>query len=211
MKNTTAAKKNEKKSNMYLMDENGDMVNVKYIDPTEIVKHNKIESIMQRVEKAQNDLITLKKELFNEVRTHLDDIAEEYGEKWKGNAKLYNFSKTKCVEFSINQLLEFDEKLQIAKQKIDKVIETFSEGAREELKTIIKKAFKLDQAKVDVKQVRQLTKYVFDNEDWKEAVLLINQSLTVKGTKEYLNFSKRENPRDQWQSISLNFSTLPVK
>ena len=193
----------------HLVDDEGEEVNVKYIDKNILKRHFAVESIMERVMTAQQELKTLKSELFAEVKAYLDTVSESYGENWKGNARLYNFDKTKEVEIAVHRGIRFDERLSIAKTKIDDCLKRWSGTANEQLRMIVLRAFNVDKkGNVDVKQILQLKQFRFEDAVWQEAMKIIDDSITTYGTKEYLLFSMRDNPRADFKPITLNFSSL---
>jgi len=194
-----------------LVDDEGVVCPVKYIDKKVLARHYTVEKIIERVEEAQHNLKSLKKQLFTEVKGYLDTMADEYGEDWKGNARLYNFDKTKEVEMSIYRAIRFDERLNVAKSKIDNCLKRWSNSATDELKVIVMRAFNVDKkGNVDVRQILGLKQFRFDDPVWREAMDIIDESITTTNSKEYLVFATRDNPRGQFKSISLNFSTLEV-
>ena len=54
--------------------------------------------------------------------------ADKYDEEWEGNATIYNFSKDKQIDIKISKHITFNEKLQIAKKKIDACLATWKKG-----------------------------------------------------------------------------------
>jgi hypothetical protein len=192
-----------------LVDEEGNKVPAKYIDPVVLERHELVEGVISKVREAEETLKKLKKELFEAVQNHLDKTADVYGENWKGNASLMNFGKTRQVDLKISKMISFDERLNIAKTKIDDCLNRWSNNAKHELKTLVLKAFNVDKkGNVDSKQILSLRQYKFDDPVWKEAMSIIDEALTTVGTREYMNFSERADSRSDWKKISLNFSAL---
>ena len=56
----------------------------------------------------------------------------------------------------------------------------------------------------------ELKQFQFEDVVWKEAIDIIDQSLMVIGSKEYLTFSMRDNPRADFKPITLNFSSIDM-
>ena len=192
-----------------LVDDEGLECPVKYIDKSVLARHFVVERAIAKVQKAQEELKALKKELMAEVKTYLEGVATEYGENWKGNAKLMNFDKTKEIEISVHRNIMFDERLNIAKAKIDNCLKRWSGSATDELRAIVLRAFHVDKkGNVDVRQILGLKSFRFDDPVWQEAIEIIDESITTTSSKEYLVFSVRDNPRGQFRTVSLNFSTL---
>lgn len=201
-----------KKNSIVLTDEEGNKIPAKYIDAIELKRHGLVEGIIAQVIEAEAGLKELKKQLYHEVQKYLKTVASTYGENWKGNAQLLNFDKTKSVDLQINKVIAFDERLQIAKQKIDECLNKWATNARAELKTLVTKAFNVDKkGNVDTKQILELRKFKFDDPTWCEAMDIIDLAITTVGSKEYLNFRIRDNSRDEWRKIILNFASLEVE
>lgn len=200
-----------KKTTTVLVDEDGHKIPVKYIDPIEVERHELVEEIIQHVKEAEILLMSLKQIFYYEISNYLDKVADNYGENWKGNASLMNFNKTMGVDLQINKVLAFDERLNVAKQKIDDCLNRWSVNAKAELKTLVMKAFNVDKkGNVDTKQILALRKFKFEDPTWCEAMEIIDQAVTTIGSKEYINFKVRDSSRDPWRRISLNFATMEV-
>jgi hypothetical protein len=194
-----------------LIDDEGLECPVKYIDKKVLARHNVVETVVKKAMRAQKDLIALKQEMFTEVKGYLDMVASEHGEDWIGNARLFNFDKTMEIDMSIHRSIRFDERLNVAKAKIDDCLKRWSKSSSEELRMIVLRAFNVDKkGNVDVKQILGLKQFQFDDPVWKEAMDIIDQSITTTSSKEYLVFHVRDNPRGRFKSISLNFSNLEI-
>lgn len=204
--------KAKKNNNMMLIDEDGYQVPAKYIDPIELERHGLIEDIIAQVEEAEKGLQALKQNLYQEISKYLEKVAESYGENWKGNASLVNFDKTKAVDLQINKVIAFDERLNVAKTKIDDCLNRWASNAKAELKTLVMKAFNVDKkGNVDTKQILALRKFKFDDPVWCEAMDIIDTAITTIGSKEYISFKVRDTSRDEWRKIILNFASMEVE
>jgi hypothetical protein len=203
--------RDRKKSGAELVDSEGRSIPVKFIDKVLLSRHDLVECVLEQVLEHESILKALKRELFEVVQEHLDRTAEQYGENWQGNARLWNFDKSKQVEIAVKKQITFDERLNVAKSKIDSCMKRWSSNARKELQTLVMEAFKVDKkGNVDVKQILSLKNYQFDDAEWREAMDIISDALTVYGSKEYMNFAVRDKVDGKWQSISLNFSALSL-
>jgi len=195
-----------------LISERGTEIQTKYIDKAILRRHMLVESIFENVEALRQDMIAVKKCLFEEIEKYLEETAISYGEYWQGNASLMNFDKTKKVSLKNSKIMKFDERLNIAKSKIDKFISSRSEGIDDMLRELIMSAFNVDkQGNVDVSMIVSLKQHKFPDPLWQEAMQIIDAALMVDYTKKYLNFEKRGSSKEQaWESIVLTFAVLPV-
>ena len=202
------AKKVKKNGKTCWIDPSGDAIPTKYISSEDKKKDALVEKIVKKSLDLQNKIQKIKNEISEDVQKYLDDVSDKYSEKWKGNAELKNFAADKMVAVQISEIINFDEKLQIAKTKIDKCLERWSENSDENLALIVKKAFKTDKkGQLNKKMILALRQYKIKDKQWNEAMDLISASVKVENTKTYYNIKLR-NEKGEFESIKLNFSDL---
>lgn len=73
-----------------------------------------------------------------------------------GSVTLKSFNGTKEVQIQIPKQISFDQRLVLAKQKIDEYLDKKTEGADAEIRILITRAFDVKNGKVDVKQILNL-------------------------------------------------------
>lgn len=192
----------------YWRDAEGMLVPEKYIPLNEKKRDQMVEIVIKKVKLLQKTIKDAKKEIAKIVREYLNQIANEYDENWQGNTKLYNFTRDKEVEVKISKKIAFDEKLQIAKQKIDKCIMKWSQASDKRIVAIVNNAFKVDKTgNVDVKMILSLRKLKINDTDWKQAMDLISDAVIIQFTKRYFNFREKKD-EGRFEPIVLNFSHL---
>ena len=198
----------KKGKTVYWKDAEGALVPVQYIPKDERDADRMVSKIMGKVISFREKMKKFKSELEAEISKYLTETAKKYGEEWEGNATIYDFGKNRQIEIKVSKHFVFNEKLQLAKQKIDKCIMDWSENSNKKLIALVNKAFKVDKkGNLDAKRILELKSLEIKDKDWKEAMQLIEESMTVDSTKIYYNFRiKDEN--GQWKSIPLNFSSL---
>ena len=116
-----------------------------YVSQNNRKRDNAVKKIFTRVHRINNLIRKEKEEITKIVNDYLEGVAQEYNEKWKGNTTLYDFSNVQKIEISISERVDFNEKLQIAKAKIDKCINSWSKGGSQKVKLLIDRAFKVDK------------------------------------------------------------------
>jgi len=205
------AKKDEKGN---WIDGRGNAVPVRYIDVVDRKRDQVVEKIIKMAEQEEKRLRKLKKMVFDEVKKFIEYSAKTSGVKvggMKGNIQLTNFSGDKRVEITIQDKLDFDERLQQAKQLIDELLIEWSVGAREELKLLVNKAFNVDKkGRVNVKEILGLRKLKIRNKKWQKAMELIDEARTVLSTKAYVRFTKK-NAHGEWNSILLDMAAVKIE
>lgn len=143
-----------------------------------------------------------------EISDFLADTAKRQGEEWAGGTTLYNFSMDEAVAIKIAKKWTFDEKLNLAKTKIDKCITLWGDGSNAKLVALVNRAFDVDsKGEVDAKQIIGLRQFNFDDPLWIEAMELIADAQKVQSTKTYFYFQSAGED-GKMRSITLDFAAL---
>ena len=183
------AKEIGKGKNVMWVDPDGIEVPVKYIAKDEQERNEAVTTAFEVISKLEKDLEVARDKVFGLVNGYLNSIAARYGEKWQGNTEIRDFSHSCKIDIQNSKRLSFDEKLQVAKTKIDECVKLWSAKTDGKIKLIIDKAFSTDkQGNIDTKLVLGLRNIKIDDELWMEAMQLIADSVTVTGTKQYMRF-----------------------
>jgi hypothetical protein len=183
-------------------------VPIRYIDKDDQNRDKLVTDIFGDVYVFVSDLSSFKVKLAQMVDAYLDSLAGKHNEKWKGNAVIMDFAEKHRIDVSISDKISFDNKLQIAKSKIDTYIKSLVKNAGKEIVMLINKAFNVDKkGNVDVKQILSLRSLKIEHPEWQEAMDLISEAIRIDSTKRYFNFKEKQED-GSWKSITLNFSAL---
>ena len=94
---------------------------------------------------------------------------------------------------AVNDTLQFNEKLQVAKTLIDNCITRWSEGSRPEIKTLVDDAFQVDkQGNISTGRILGLRRLAIADPEWAEAMQAITDSMQVVSSKTYMRFYERQ-------------------
>jgi len=198
--------KNNRKT--FWLDSEGDPVPIKFISEHDQTKDALIESLHAEALVLHQNLAGFKAKALSMIDEYLQSVAASYNENWKGNATIYNFTGDKAIEIKISNKLAFDERLNVAKHKIDEYLLSLVKNSGKEIIALVTKAFKVDaKGNVDVKQIISLKQHKFDHPLWKEAMAIIDEALRVEATRRYIVF-KQKDESGSWISITLNFSAM---
>ncbi len=190
------------------VDPDGVAVPVKYIDPVVQNRDKVVSNAVAKAKKLQAEIKKVKQELSDEIERYLNETAGEYGENWQGNAQLFDFGADNQVTVKVSKIIGFDERLQVAKTKVDECIKSWSKGASDKIIALVNNAFNVDEkGKLDVKKILGLRQLKIDDPQWQEAMDIISDSVKTVRTKTYLSFSER-NEAGEYKQIVLNFSSL---
>ncbi|MDD3535384.1 MAG: DUF3164 family protein [Candidatus Cloacimonetes bacterium] len=193
----------------YWIDGEGLKVPVKHVSVEDKLRDGVVTGLVERVMKLQGIIKSEKEAIEEEILKYLGEAAKRHGEEWVGGATLSSFSMEEEVVVKVQKRFTFDEKLQIAKTKIDQCIENWSGNANSKLVALVNRAFRVDQkGEVDTKQIMGLRTLAIDDQLWKEAMDLISDSMKVQSTKVYFYFRKANDTDGKLETIPLDFSSL---
>ena len=203
----------EKEENMakqkVLKDASGREYSAKILDPQIVMRDSLVSRVVGRAERLHDKITYEKEKMATEIEKYLQKTAEQYGENWKGNAELVSFDGKFKVEVRNRERIEFDEKLQIAKQKIDDFLKRWTEDSNVNLQAVINEAFQVDKkGEIAKHRILALRKYNIKDKNWKQAMDIIDEAIQVTSTKQYIAFYKRKSTNGPFELISLNFSAI---
>lgn len=193
----------------------GDDVAVDLIPEWDLKRHRVVESIFDKIEKLHDEMERVSAEINAEIDKYLAGVvrkAKAGKEEIRGNLDLSNYSQTKQVKIVVNDFFSFDERLNLAKLKIDSCIKRWSEGENSAnaryMKTIVSEAFNVDKkGAISKTQLFRLLKVNIADREWVDAQKLIRDSMSLVESKKYKNFRVKQ-PGRKWESLNLNFSTF---
>lgn len=192
------------------IDASGNAIPAKYIDPVDKKRDQLVEKEIRQALLMQERLGKFKAAILADIAKYLQWLAERNGEEALspgGNYQLTNFSGNRRVQIKVNKVIEFDERLQLAKQKIDDCLERWSQGANDNLKAVVFDAFKVDRkGNVDTKRILGLRKLQIKDRAWLAAMDLITEAITITGTRSYLMFQVRPNKEAEWEALRLDLA-----
>lgn len=192
------------------IDAKGDPIPVKYVDPVAKKRDVMVEKLHRLALQEQERLRKLKELVRHDIARYLDWLATTNGEEALnpgGNYNLDNFSGNMRISVKVNKVIAFDERLQLAKQKIDRCAAEWSVGAHENLQVVVSHAFIQDKkGNVDTSRILGLRTWKIKDPEWQAAMDLITEAITITGTREYLIFQVKGNTESEWQTIRLDLA-----
>ena len=196
----------------FLEDAQGRLVPISAIKPIDLKRHEAVTSIMTDTFKERDRLIEFKKSIWLRVQDFLAESAKDSGAKKyggaKGNVTLTSFDGKFKVMVAVNDTIQFNEKLQVAKQLIDKCIASWSEGANENLRAIVDDAFNVGKSGlVSTSRVLGLRRLNIKDPTWKKAMDAITESMQVASSKTYMRFYERQSD-GSYKQIPLDVANL---
>lgn len=177
------------------------------------LKNDVIARVFEQASILKGEMINFKSNCFDEINTYMELLANEYNapSKGKGNLSLTNTDGTKKIVINVNHQIQFDEKLKIAKNLIDKCIAKWIDSSRDEIKALVNFSFEVNkEGKVSIGRVLSLRRVVINDVDWQNAIQAITDSLMVVDSKSYIRFYHRKDEYSAWKHLSLELAALDL-
>lgn len=199
-------------------DKRGGFVHPDLIAVDKKLEDETVEKLVDEAKSVQEMLIEFKAKAFDTCHAFVELLRQQYGmdrtEGSKlGSVTLRNFNGTKEVIIQVANVFAFDQKLALAKEKIDEYLTEKTEHADAEIQTLITRAFEVKNGKVDAKQIIGLKSYNITHPKWVEAMAMIDDATEIAGTKSYIRFRERDNNEvsGELNTIVLDMASLPLK
>jgi hypothetical protein len=196
----------------YVADARGRLVPISAVRPIDQLRDQTIERVMERAKALSRQLATFKADAFADIAAFIEVSGEQYGVRvggTKGNVSLISFNGRYRIERKISDFIQFDERLQAAKELIDECLLDWTEGSNDKIKVLINEAFQVDkEGKVNTGRILGLRRLKIDDEKWNTAMQAIVDSIRVTGTKPYIRLYERIGESGDWRPISLDVAAV---
>ena len=155
---------------------------------------------------------------YEDLHAFDDLLSEKYGLKCRGGAKgnrtYMSYDGTLKVVVQIQDRIAFGPGLQVARDLVEACIAEWSDGARAEIRALVRHAFDVDkEGNVNRQKVFALRDLDIDDERWRQAQQAITDAIRVIGSASYIRCSVRASPQSAWVAITINMTApaLPEK
>ena len=194
----------------YMVDGVGRLVPVESIKEVDLVRNGLVMELMKRAETLASVLVEFKKEVMEDIQAFVELSGEKYGAKLGGsvgNVTLSSFDGRYKLIRSMDDFLQFDERLIAAKALIDDCLKRWSDSSGVEIRTIINDAFQVDKAgRINTKRILSLRRIDIEDEVWKEAMAAISDSVQIVASKAYVRFYERQGD-GSYKQLNLNLAS----
>lgn len=194
----------------YREDARGALIPEASIKPIDKERDELVQAIVRKAETVHGVLKDFKAEAFGDIAAFVELSAEQYGANVggkKGNVTLYSFDGQYKVQRAVSETLQFDERIQGAKSLIEECLQDWTAGSRDELKTIIDRAFDVDkEGNLNTNKILALRRVDIKDDRWRRAMDAISDSVQVIGSKSYIRIYKRVGNTDKYVPISLDMA-----
>lgn len=192
----------------------GEPVHPDLVPHEEKLKTELVNKIIRRAEKGVDVMTHFKRYVTDEIGDYMSMMREKYGldpmrNSPKGNISIESYDGLAKIQIAVAQHIDFDEKLTLAKEKIDEYLKEITAEASADIQTLITKVFDVDkQGNVNAKMILSLKGYKISHPKWKEAMQIIDEAVEIVGSKSYIRFMKRKSVDEKWENVSLDFASM---
>lgn len=189
-----------------MLDARGRWVPDRLIRPIDRARHELVEQLAAKAKaKAEADA-RFEREMHEEIAAFVSLSAGEYGVTVggkKGNVTLHSFDGRYRIVRAQQDYLQFDERLQVAKELVDACVHEWMPGATDELRTLVQHAFQVDKTgRVSTERVLSLRKIGIQHERWSQAMAAISDSIQVAHSKSFVRVYERIEGTDEYRPIT---------
>lgn len=192
----------------YKKDGRGALIPVATIPEIDLLRDELVLQLVKKSQEMRDLLITFKAEVFADIQAFLDLSAEKYGVRMggnKGNVTLASFDGQFKVLRACQDTIQFDERLQIAKQLIDECLREWTKDSRVELRALIDNAFQVDKGgNISTGRVLGLRRLKINDEKWQRAMQAISDAVSVVSSKSYVRVYERMGDTEHFTQIPLD-------
>lgn len=125
----------------------------------------------------------------------------------KGNYTLTSFDKSIRIEVNVNELIEFDENINLAQMKLHEFIENKTKGVDIDIVALINQAFTTRKGRLDKARIFGLFSLNITHPLWQESMELIRKSINRNSTVRYMEIAEKDE-NGRYIPIRLNFATI---
>ena len=201
-----------KEQNGFWVNKKGELVHKDNVPATEQLKDEMVEKLVLAATNLSFMLGAFKYGAFCEIEDYHKLLLQKYNvdekaNSKKGNLTIENYSATAKVTISVSDRIAFDEKLSIAKIKIDEFLHEATKDASPDIQTLITKAFDVDKkGDINAKKILALKSYEITHPKWIEAMQIIDEATEIISSKNYIRFYSRKSIEDEYKLISLDIA-----
>lgn len=200
------------------LDRQGRTVPDHLVTDVDRMKDELAERLVSGAENIQQAQAAFKKTAMEEMYAAKALLFERYQAKiggQKGGFGIAAFDGSAEARICVADRITFGPELQAAKSLIDECIESWAEGADQNIVVLINDAFQVNKAgRIDTKRVLRLQKLPIRKPDgshderWQQAMQAISDALIVDDTATYIRFYRRNDRTNAMELVNLDFSSL---
>lgn len=208
---TAATPTIEVNGHSYMKDAKGALQPVETIRTQDLLMDEVVGKIFGFAKPLSAQIERFKEHTFADIADFQALLEQHYGARaggTKGNVTLMSIDGLKKITVQVADRIDFGTELHVAKKLVDDCLIEWSADGRAELRSIVNRAFSVDQAgKINKAELFSILRQEIDDERWQSAMKAIRDSIRVTGTKEYVRFYERKDCRAPWTAVTIDLAS----
>lgn len=168
--------------------------------------------LISGAEDLHQRLKAFKKRALDDIADVVQISADRYDVKMggrKGNVSLISYDGKYKVVRSFAERLTFTEELEAAKELINRCITRWSEGANDNIRALVDRAFRTNaKGQLRTTAILDLLRLEIEDEEWTRAMEALKDSIMVADTAVYVRFYERVGNTNQYKAIPLDLAAV---
>ena len=195
------------------IDKRGKEIHPDNVRASDKIKDEMVKGIIKKALGEQERILEFKADALDEIDSYISLMRDEYNldpnSGKKGNMTFESFDGLMRVTISVQQVIEFDEKLSFAKEKLDEFLKLETKDSSANIQTLIAGAFDVDKkGSVNAKNILALKRHEIDHPLWLEMMSIIDDSVQIATTKSYMRFYTKSGIGEAWEHIAMDPSKI---
>jgi hypothetical protein len=190
----------------------GHLVPIEQIKEIDLLRDDFVSKAVLAAKDQSAALIAAKDRLVGDLDAFLNLSGEKFGVKLgfgKGNISLTSFDGKYRVTRDVAERIEFDERLQAAKELVDQCLREWTRDSNPNIRALIEDAFQVDRkGRINTKRILGLRKLKIDHPTWATAMDAISEAITITGSCVYHRFYERDDQTGRYQQVVLDFAAV---
>jgi hypothetical protein len=196
----------------YMLNAAGHLVPEDQVRDQDKLRNEVTLDLVFRAERINEELRAFKKRALDDIDDLVQISADRYGVKMggrKGNVSLISYDGKYKVVRSFAERLTFTEELEAAKELINNCITRWSEGANDNIRALVDRAFRTNaKGQLRTTAILDLLRLEIEDEEWTRAMEALKDSIMVADTAVYVRFYERVGDTDQYKAIPLDLAAV---
>lgn len=198
----------------YMQSANGNLVAVENVKEVDKLRDELVIRLAKDALVHAQVAHAFKNNCLDEIAAFVSLSAAEYKKEIggeKGNVHLTSYDGRLRITRAMQDQLDFDERLLVAKELIAECLNDWTHASGQELKLLVNEAFKTNsQGQVSTSRILGLRKFKFTDERWGRAMEAIADSIKVSSVKTYIRFHIRDEKTGKYELMPLDGSIDPL-
>lgn len=194
----------------YMADAKGSLVPVSMIRPEDLLEDETVRKIAGYALELSAQVSRFKQHTFDDLGDFEAILAQEYEASKggaKGNKTFMSHDGLYKVQVAVADRIDFGPQLQIAKELMDECLNEWAADARDEIRTIVTRAFNTDkEGQINRTEIFMLLRLDIDDPRWKRAMQAIRDAMRVVGSKTYVRCYHRATTDAGWEAITIDLA-----